>query len=364
MAETHKEIVKVWIAPGCIVCDSCETDCPEVFDVQEETCVIRPPALKPDFTRPLTPSIITAAEGCPVDVIKYETIDVEGPEPAEWSAQKEAASAPAGAEAGGGAKGGGGGGAAAVSYAPPDPKWMQLLEAAHVSGSRSAGGPRAVVRTAKVQPESIQQALPVGAPPDAQFATMVGTGFTRPVKSVSERIREVAAAKAAGSGGMTRRGFGVTMAAAWGALAFVGATSLAWFQSFMIPKAPILPPTRVRVGKLSAYSELGVYEDYKPQNIWIITLEEEGVKKVVALNTVCTHLGCIPNWLPGAQIFKCPCHGSGFRKTGINFEGPAPRPLERFKVEVDPTGTLIVDKSSKYRQELGQWSNPAAQILL
>ena len=31
MAETHQEVVKVWIAPGCIVCDACETDCPEVF---------------------------------------------------------------------------------------------------------------------------------------------------------------------------------------------------------------------------------------------------------------------------------------------------------------------------------------------
>ncbi len=363
MAETHKEIVKVWIAPGCIVCDACETDCPEVFDVQEETCIIRPPALKPDFTRPLTPSIITAAEGCPVDVIKFDMIDVDGPEPAEWAKQKEAAEAPA--AAGGGAGGGGGGGAAAaVSYAPPDPKWVQLLEAAHVSGSRSAGGPRSVIRTAKVQPESIQQALPLGAPPDAQFATMVGTGFVKAGKSVADRIRETAEKKVAASTGMTRRGFGVTLAAAWGALVFVSATSLAWLQSFMIPKAPILPPTRVRVGKLSAYSELGVYEDYKPQNIWIVTLEEEGVKKVVAINTVCTHLGCIPNWLPAAQIFKCPCHGSGFRKTGINFEGPAPRPLERFKVEVDATGTLIVDKGTKFRQELGQWSNPAAQILV
>ena len=64
-AETHQIVTKVWIAPGCIVCDSCENDCPEVFDVQEETCVIRPPALKADFLNPLTPSIIVAAEGCP-----------------------------------------------------------------------------------------------------------------------------------------------------------------------------------------------------------------------------------------------------------------------------------------------------------
>ena len=94
MAETHQVITKVWIAPGCIVCDSCENDCPEVFDVQEETCIIRPPALKPDFINPLTPSIIVAAEGCPVDVIKYETKEVAGPAP--WANQPVEAAAAAG----------------------------------------------------------------------------------------------------------------------------------------------------------------------------------------------------------------------------------------------------------------------------
>ena len=47
-----------------------------------------------------------------------------------------------------------------------------------------------------------------------------------------------------------------------------------------------------------------------------------------ALFTICTHLGCTPNFLSAENKFKCPCHGSGFYKDGINFEGPAPRPLE------------------------------------
>ncbi|MDP7347225.1 MAG: hypothetical protein QF735_03310, partial [Phycisphaeraceae bacterium] len=66
MAETHEEIIKVWIAPGCIVCDACETDCPPVFEVLEDTCIVRPDAQNAKFTKPLTPSIIVAAEGCPV----------------------------------------------------------------------------------------------------------------------------------------------------------------------------------------------------------------------------------------------------------------------------------------------------------
>jgi len=364
--QTHEEVVKVWIEPGCIVCDACETDCPEVFDVQEETCVIKPPALKPDFTKPLTPSIKVAAEGCPVDVIKFDTVEVEGPEPEEWKAIIEGGSA---ADAAHG-DGGGGEGAAAGAGAgsgptreAPDPKWVGLLEAAHVTGSRSSGGSSAVVKSAKAPAEAIQRAIPVQDAPDAQFAVMLGMGHVRPKRqSVADRIREKAAQLSGKEGGTSRRGFMITVAAGWAGLTFAGVTFLAWFQSFMVPKAPILPASKVRVGKLENYLEPGVYEDYKKDNIWVVNLVEEGQQHVVAINTVCTHLGCIPNWLPGSGIFKCPCHGSGYRKNGVNFEGPAPRPLERFALAVDDAGVITVDKSQIFRWELGQWSDAASYL--
>jgi ferredoxin len=61
-------VTKVWIEPGCIVCDACENEAPEVFHVLPDTCVVRENA-------PLTntASIVAAAEGCPVNVIKYDT---------------------------------------------------------------------------------------------------------------------------------------------------------------------------------------------------------------------------------------------------------------------------------------------------
>src|SRR6476659_3966372 len=101
MAETYQVITKVWIAPGCIVCDSCENDCPEVFDVQEQTCLIRPPAMSVDFLKPLTPSIMIAAEGCTVDGIRFETDEVAGPAP--WAGQGQEVGAAAAAPAAGGA---------------------------------------------------------------------------------------------------------------------------------------------------------------------------------------------------------------------------------------------------------------------
>ena len=59
-------VSKVWIDPGCIVCDACEAIYPEVFEVKEDTCIIRPDAPLHDGLR-----IEEAAEACPVEVIKF-----------------------------------------------------------------------------------------------------------------------------------------------------------------------------------------------------------------------------------------------------------------------------------------------------
>ena len=59
-------IAKVWIEPGCIVCDACEGIFPEVFEVTDSTCLIRPGAPLNDGLR-----VQEAAEACPVEVIKF-----------------------------------------------------------------------------------------------------------------------------------------------------------------------------------------------------------------------------------------------------------------------------------------------------
>lgn len=73
---------------------------------------------------------------------------------------------------------------------------------------------------------------------------------------------------------------------------------------------------------------------------WMSHVEEEGV---VALYGVCTHLGCLPNWVDTNGRFECPCHGSKFELSGRYIEGPAPRSLDRFEttlVFTDGTSTL------------------------
>jgi ferredoxin len=73
MSDAEQTIRKVWIEPGCIVCNACESNCPEVFHVDVESSTIRPEALNAEFLSPLAKSIRTAAEECPVEVIKFET---------------------------------------------------------------------------------------------------------------------------------------------------------------------------------------------------------------------------------------------------------------------------------------------------
>ena len=101
----------------------------------------------------------------------------------------------------------------------------------------------------------------------------------------------------------------------------------------------------------------GVNEDFKSMGLWIIRLED----RIAALNIICTHLGCIPNWLQNDRKFLCPCHGSGYYQTGVNFQGPTPRPLERFKLSVID-GTVVVDKSKIFQPQLGQWDNVESYI--
>jgi cytochrome b6-f complex iron-sulfur subunit len=55
---------------------------------------------------------------------------------------------------------------------------------------------------------------------------------------------------------------------------------------------------------------------------------------LVVLYGVCTHLGCLPKWVPLNHRFECPCHGSKYQLDGTYIEGPAPRSLDRFKTTV------------------------------
>ena len=146
-------------------------------------------------------------------------------------------------------------------------------------------------------------------------------------------------------------------AIAWTALATAGTAMLLGLARFMFPNTLVEPPMTFKIGPPSDYPPESVSTKFKADRaVWIVrSTMYNGQDQIVVVSTVCTHLGCTPNWLEGEQKFKCPCHGSGFYKSGVNFEGPAPRPLERHGLKLAADGMLEVDKSKKFQEELGQW---------
>jgi cytochrome b6-f complex iron-sulfur subunit len=148
------------------------------------------------------------------------------------------------------------------------------------------------------------------------------------------------------------------IAIAWAAFSASMAGMTLGTLRFLYPNVLSEPPSKVKVGLPSDFEDGKVVDTFKDRNIWVVRYQGT----IYALSTTCTHLGCTPNWLEADKKFKCPCHGSGFYITGINFEGPAPRPLERWAVGVGEDGQLVVDKSRKFQKELGQWSDPESFI--
>jgi len=151
------------------------------------------------------------------------------------------------------------------------------------------------------------------------------------------------------------------MGLAWGAFSAASAAALAATGRFMFPNVLNEPPQQFKAGLPNEYG-MGVDERWKEKfGVWLVRTAddmEQHASGFYVLSTVCTHLGCTPNYLSAENKFKCPCHGSGYRLTGVNFEGPAPRPLERFRVSLADDGQILVDKSRKFQFELGQWKDP------
>jgi cytochrome b6-f complex iron-sulfur subunit len=187
-----------------------------------------------------------------------------------------------------------------------------------------------------------------------------------PPMPVKPAYAKPAAAKVTKEQIAERRAFLFGMSALAVGFTALSATAAAWTLGtvrFMFPNILREPPSRFTVGTPDKFPPGQVEERFKAQfGVWIVNTEYNGQPQIFALKSVCTHLGCTPNWLEAEQKFKCPCHGSGFYKDGINFEGPAPRPLERYAISIASNGEVEVDKSRTFFEEKGDWANASSYI--
>lgn len=207
-----------------------------------------------------------------------------------------------------------------------------------------------------------------GSPRGKAIGNQEGSApLPKPLASTPAPIAQAAAKPATvktqqGPASPARRQFMINwLKLAWVAFAAATAIALSTCLRFMFPNVLFEPKMSFKVGKPEDY-EVGVVDTRwkEKYSIWLVRTTE----MMYVLSTVCTHLGCTPNWLDNEKKFKCPCHGSGFYQTGINFEGPAPRPLERFAISLADDGQVLVDKSYKFQYEKGEWNNPASFLMV
>jgi cytochrome b6-f complex iron-sulfur subunit len=162
-----------------------------------------------------------------------------------------------------------------------------------------------------------------------------------------------------------RRGF---FRAVFGAgMTLLGGAAALWTAGtmrFLMPNVVIEPARRFKVGHPADFPPGRVETRFKDEfGVWVVHGEYRGEPQIYALRTVCTHLGCITIWQESEGKFKCPCHGSGFYVDGINFEGPAPRPLERCAIRIAEDGQLEIDRSRIFQEELGEWRDPESFVV-
>ena len=152
---------------------------------------------------------------------------------------------------------------------------------------------------------------------------------------------------------VARVGLGATLLA-------IGGQVYAFMRS-LIPNVLYEDPKRFKVGTLDQFAEGPRFIEEKR----VFIFREKNTFHCIS--ATCTHLGCTVKMqrlnqpktvsVRGRQIneqveFACPCHGSKYYGDGTNYSGPAPRPLDYYKLELAPEdGQLVVDTSQTVNQD-------------
>jgi len=143
-------------------------------------------------------------------------------------------------------------------------------------------------------------------------------------------------------------------------IAALGGQLYAMLRS-LLPNVLYEPPQKFKVGTVDKFTDGGTFLEEK--RLFIFRQQNT----FHAVSASCTHLGCTVKMVKlnqpkkvtarGKEFdeqheFHCPCHGSKYYGDGTNYAGPAPRPLDYFKLEVSPDdGQLIVDMADKVGQD-------------
>jgi cytochrome b6-f complex iron-sulfur subunit len=132
------------------------------------------------------------------------------------------------------------------------------------------------------------------------------------------------------------------MAYAWmGAAAIVMGELIFGTFAFLWPrrKGPKVETVFI-AGKVTDF-KVGEIIPFRKERTFILRTEGG----FLAISAICTHLHCVVNWNEMLKKFECPCHGAKFNLNGEVLEGPPPRPLDLYKLQL-VAGNVVVDRAS------------------
>ncbi|HEX5085527.1 MAG TPA: ubiquinol-cytochrome c reductase iron-sulfur subunit [Blastocatellia bacterium] len=188
--------------------------------------------------------------------------------------------------------------------------------------------------------------------------------FRRKSETEQERLdqikAEILAENSEGSAGKTSRRSFLSRLGIGATLVAIAGQTYAFLRSLK-PNVLYEEARMFKIGAPDQFGEGGKFLEDKRLFVF-----RQG-KTFYAISASCTHLGCTVKMQKLNQSkkvkvrgrdfeeqheFHCPCHGSKYYGDGTNYAGPAPRPLDYFKLEVSPDdGQLIVDMSQRVGQD-------------
>ena len=247
--------------------------------------------------------------------------------------------APPGAKAPPGFKAPSGAAPAPTPVEAPAPKTQAAADAPKAAaappGAKPPPGAKAPPGAAAPKPAPV--AAPVAAVAAAPVAVAAKPAAPKPTPAKVEAAPAVAAAPAAPKS-VSRREF----------LNYVWGASMALFLAQFGGISFLFAMPRFREGEVGGrfsqsvadfgYDANGLPNANNVGKFWMVKVDDT----INAIYKVCTHLGCLYGWNSTGKIFACPCHGSQFQVNGTWIAGPAPRNLDRFKMQIlDTSGNVI-----------------------
>lgn len=104
----------------------------------------------------------------------------------------------------------------------------------------------------------------------------------------------------------------------------LGACAAVPVGAYLVPPAERGASGPVQVAKSSEIAE-GAAKAVKVGPVNVLVIRTGG--KLLAVNSKCTHLGCLVKWDERTSKIKCPCHSATFEADGTKPTSPADRPL-------------------------------------